>query len=125
MKSIGLVEDDETLSEILTKNIERKINCKVLNYESPNQALQTFRSTAPPLDLLITDYNFPGINGCEFIKQIQIEKLLQDCQYLLLTGEIHPENPLNLPVLNKPIASKDLIEKIETLLGLPVKPLSI
>jgi len=61
------------------------------------------------VDLVITDYRMPGMNGVEFVRELR--RILPSVPVLMLTGDITVEIEPSLGVfelINKPVAGKEL-----------------
>ena len=69
-KSILLVEDDEELTRIFVKLLERK-GLNVVSHLNPLQALENFKMNIDKYSLVLTDYKMEGINGIELAKEIR------------------------------------------------------
>lgn len=61
---ILIVDDDASLRKILYRILESG-GYDVLSAGSGDEALAICRRSSPAVDLLITDYNMPGMNGLE------------------------------------------------------------
>lgn len=61
---ILIVDDDLSVRKILYRILESG-GYDVLSASNGPEALAIFRRASPPVDLLITDYNMPGMNGVE------------------------------------------------------------
>ncbi len=65
---ILIVDDDLSLRKILYRILENG-GYDVLSASSGAEAVAIFRKSSPPVDLLITDYNMPGMNGLELAQE--------------------------------------------------------
>ena len=63
-RRVLIVDDDLSLRKILYRILEQG-GYSVLSASSGSEAVAICRRSSPPLDLLITDYNMPGMNGLE------------------------------------------------------------
>lgn len=78
-------------------NVSRKIIVSTLTKEGytvseasdGNEALGLFDGR--PIDLLITDFNMPNMNGAELIQKVRALKLYEYVPILLLTTEVRQE----------------------------------
>ncbi len=61
---ILIVDDDLSMRKILYRVLENG-GYDVLSASSGAEAVAIFRKSSPRVDLLITDYNMPGMNGLE------------------------------------------------------------
>lgn len=65
---ILIVDDDVSLRKILYRILENG-GYDVISASSGAEALAIFRKSSPPVDLLVTDYNMPGMNGLELARE--------------------------------------------------------
>ncbi len=110
MKTILLVDDEIHLLGVL-KNILKKIGYKVAARTDAESALSVIRE-GTNVDLVITDYRLPGMDGIEFISVLK--QVLPSVPVIVLTGygsvEVYLKS-LSLGVfeyLNKPVKAKEL-----------------
>ncbi len=110
MKTILLVDDDLHILDVL-EEILNSFGYKVIPMPDAESALSAIREGAN-VDLVITDYRMPGMNGIEFITVLR--QVLPSVPAIMLTGyssvEIYLKS-LNLGVfehLNKPVKVKEL-----------------
>lgn len=68
-KNVLIVDDFENTLFVTGFTIERE-GYNVLKADSAKKALQIIKTTNP-IDLIITDYNMPEMNGIQFIKEIK------------------------------------------------------
>ena len=81
---IMIVDDRATARSLLlglARSIERGI--RVECFSEPKAALG--RATERTPDLIITDYNMPGMNGVEFVKRIRTAPNLADTPIVMVT----------------------------------------
>ena len=64
---VFLVEDDEAYAEFIKKSLRTKY--QIYSFLSAEDCLLTLKSIAP--DVLILDYNLPGISGIELYEQVK------------------------------------------------------
>jgi DNA-binding response OmpR family regulator len=69
MKTILLVDDDESI-QLLYQEEFKEAGYKVVSVYNGNEALDTFKQTAP--DLVVLDIQMPGLNGIEVLRQIKM-----------------------------------------------------
>jgi CheY-like chemotaxis protein len=77
-----LIIDDDKLSLKVIKEILGKLGYKTLEAENGESGLQLVRSEHP--DLVITDFQMPGIDGLEVLYEVR--KLNIGLPVILLTG---------------------------------------
>jgi CheY-like chemotaxis protein len=107
MKTILLVDDEPavlTLHEFMLNDFGYIVIPKS-NAESALFLIQE----GVNVDLVITDYRMPGMNGVEFIRGLR--RILPSVPVLMLTGDITVEIDLSLGVFEriiKPVEGKEL-----------------
>jgi PAS domain S-box-containing protein len=103
-RSILLVDDDDTVREILSEQLV-DMNLDVVSVADGFSALKVLEDPAHHFDVLLTDFAMPGIDGSETI--IRARKIKPDIQALLMTGyaddSIISDKLGMTPVLRKPI----------------------
>jgi CheY-like chemotaxis protein len=82
--SILIVDDDEDCRELLCTVLEnRGFICR--QAENGKSALKVIRETW--IALIITDFQMPVMNGCEFLEQLSLEKPHPPPAYMI-TGDL-------------------------------------
>jgi putative two-component system response regulator len=66
---IAIVDDNSTNLAILTRLVSRMADVTVRGYVDPMTALAEF--AANPVDLIVVDYQMPGMDGVSFIRRIR------------------------------------------------------
>ncbi|WP_426416720.1 GGDEF domain-containing response regulator [Aestuariirhabdus sp. LZHN29] len=77
-----MVVDDSSSARLFVKEILLTHLYEVILAESGEQALELLGQN-PDLTLMIVDYNMPGMNGCQLVKEIRQQKSYDD---LLIIG---------------------------------------
>jgi CheY-like chemotaxis protein/two-component sensor histidine kinase len=110
-----LLVDDEDLVRSGTAEMLSDLGYSVLEASSGAEALRLLRS-GEPVDLMITDYLMPGMNGVQLIEQAR--PLAPSMQLLLITGySTIAEGPgAAIPRLAKPFRQSDLSRIIADML---------
>ena len=85
MKTVLIVDDFENTLFIVDFTLKNK-GYNVLKATSGEQALNFFDGRK--IDLVITDYNMPGMNGMELVEHIKAMSEYSNVPILLLTTEI-------------------------------------
>ena len=80
---VFLIEDDEIYSEFISKSLTQK-NLKVKSFYSAEECLAVIADHIP--EVIIIDYNLPGINGIEFYQKIKPNVNEDDTQIILLSS---------------------------------------
>ncbi len=110
MKTILLVDDELRVLEIMVE-ILKSYGYKVIQKSDAESALSVIRE-GTGIDLVITDYQMPGMNGIEFLTMLR--KTLPSVPVIMLTGYGSVETylkSLSLGVfeyLNKPFKEEEL-----------------
>ena len=112
---IVIIDDDE-LSGVINELLIRKYECaeKILVFDSPYNAIDYFStlkqngSRFP--ELVLTDFNMPGMNGFEVIKSIRDLNLPQEINFCILSASIDRIEPA---ILEKHHVLKQLIKPLE------------
>jgi diguanylate cyclase (GGDEF)-like protein/PAS domain S-box-containing protein len=84
MSTIVIVDDQQVNRTIYAK-IASSIEDDVLTrtFGDPREALEALVGIAP--DLIITDYQMPGLNGASFIRRVRAEPVLADVPIIVIT----------------------------------------
>jgi CheY-like chemotaxis protein len=118
-KTVLVVDDDPQVLRIVTRALEHE-NYDLISAESGPGALQKLNELGRPIDLLITDYVMPGMNG----RQLALELWRRDhsLKALYITGfsDLLFEERIALEAfaafIEKPFSPRGLIEAARLLL---------
>ncbi len=109
-----VVDDEQTLLNLFTRRLER-LSYRVFNATSGKEALDILQHEE--IDVLITDFQLPGMDGCEIItRAMKLDSMLQ-C--IVITGYGNIKNVINamgagaFNYLQKPIDFSELDVAIE------------
>ena len=117
MKTIMLVDDSATIL-LSISNILAKAGYQVEKAGNASDGLDKFRNGAK-VDLLITDFNMPEMNGIEFIKEVRKLPGYRFMPILFLTTESQQERRLEAKAagatgwLVKPATAADMLSTIK------------
>jgi signal transduction histidine kinase/CheY-like chemotaxis protein len=111
-----LLVDDEDVVRLATADMLEDVGYSVLQADSGPAALAMLRN-GRSIDLLITDYLMPGMNGVELIRHAR--NAAPDLPALIISGySTIAEGPgADLPRLAKPFRQIDLAGRIAEILG--------
>ncbi len=119
LQQVVIIDDDE-LSGVINELLIRKYNCveKIVVFDDPHDAIDYFASlknkarseevTFP--ELVLTDFNMPGMNGFEVIQSIRNLNLPQEVSYCILSASI---DRMEAAILQKHHVLKQLIKPLE------------
>jgi two-component system phosphate regulon response regulator PhoB len=119
-KSILVVEDDESIMEVLKYNLEREgyhVVCRMDGREGLSTAL------ADPPDLVVLDLMLPGIDGVEICRQLRQSSGVKTKPILMLTAKSEEvDQVVGFTVgaddyVTKPFSVKVLLQRIKVLLS--------
>lgn len=126
-KRILVVDDEKMITTTLSTLIRMVLKYNVSEYNDPFKALESEELTDKKVDLIITDFMMPGMNGLEFLKGVKEKS--PDSVTILLTGYADKENAIKsinevglYYYLEKPWDNDSLIRIIQN--GLEKKDLS-
>jgi two-component system chemotaxis response regulator CheY len=117
-----LVVDDQLSVRQMTKLALQEIGCRHV-HEAENGTVAFKQATIQPLDLIISDYNMPEMDGLEFLRAVRGHQAIRKLPFILLTGRGDKELVMKAAqagvnnYLVKPFTPAVLREKIEQVLG--------
>jgi len=130
LHQIVIIDDDE-LSGVINELLIRKYECaeKIIVFDDPHAAVDYFSSLKDRAlrekvrfpELVLTDFNMPGMNGFEVIQSIRNLNLPEDVQYCILSASIDRMEPAILQKhhvlrqLIKPLEKKEFMEVLKIL----------
>jgi two-component system chemotaxis response regulator CheY len=117
------IDDSSTMRRIIKNTLERiGYGGDILEAEDGKQALSVLSKNK--VDLIITDWNMPNMDGLSFVKAIRSMREWDDVPIIMVTTEAAKEDileALKAGVNNyivKPFTPEVLKEKIEIVMGL-------
>jgi signal transduction histidine kinase/FixJ family two-component response regulator len=117
LRHVIVVDDDPAVRSIVAEQL-RELGASVREMASGADALAALAAASEPVELLLTDYAMPGLNGLQTIAEARALRPELGCA--LMTGyaddRIESLIPHSTRLLRKPIAPGDLV----TLLSAPV-----
>lgn len=125
-KTTILLADDESAITLL---FEMDLTCRgyrVLQAHSGSEASKISSEFPTPIDVLVTDWRMPDLNGDELARQLLLDR--PELKIILMSG--HPDAAEVIAsfakdqalFLRKPFSPARLVESITRLLDLPDKP---
>jgi CheY-like chemotaxis protein len=123
-RSVLIVDDSDTIRHII-KVYLMKLKLGFLDADRADRGLRLLGSS--PVDLIIADFNMPGMNGLDFVRQVRADERPEVCHLpiVLLTGGKAPDLDLRAvqagasEFVRKPISSAALTAVVRRHLGLP------
>lgn len=82
------VDDDTALVFLIQRALSRR-GLKVSTFSNPQLAMAALREHPTAYDLLVTDYNMPGISGVEVLREASL--IRPDLPLALASGYVTPE----------------------------------
>ena len=82
-RHILYIDDDESLVFLVTRLLERR-GCKISGYVDSRQALAALRANPASFDIVITDYNMPGLSGLDVAREVRT--IRPDLPVMIATG---------------------------------------
>ncbi|HEV2690514.1 MAG TPA: response regulator [Bryobacteraceae bacterium] len=116
-----LVVDDELYVTQLLSFILRRAGDEVFTADEGQGACAMAHELVP--DLIIADYQMPGINGMEMARQLRADPATAEVPVLVLTARGHRLNPHDVDgtsvrcMLAKPFSPRELLARVEEMIG--------
>ncbi len=117
-----VVDDSSTMRRIIKNTLARLGYKDVLEAEHGLAAWQVMKENSD-IEMLITDWNMPEMNGLELVKKVRAEDKYEDLPIIMVTtegGKTEVITALKAGVNNyivKPFTPQVLKEKLEDVLG--------
>ena len=88
--TVLVVDDEAVVTQSLAAFLELETDYKIIESQSPQAALELLRES--PVDLVISDYLMPEMNGLRFLSGVK--DLYPDTPRIMLTGYADKENTI-------------------------------
>ncbi len=113
---ILVVEDDESIAEVIFEALQELSSCEVMLASTPDEACLLVEDTRPHVCLL--DYNLPHMNGIELYDHICTIQGLENVPTLIMSANLpHKEiKKRKLASIKKPFDLDNLFQMLERLL---------
>ena len=115
-----LLDDQAALLRVISRGLER-LGLRVTSFEVPDEALAALRASPAGFDVVVTDYDMPGVQGLDVTRQVKAVR--RDLPVVLCSGFLRPEAVAAAAaagvarVLNKPFTAKELAAVVRELLA--------
>jgi len=118
---ILVVDDFKTMRKII-KNILTQLGFKnIIEADDGTTALELLKKQK--VDLIISDWNMPKMNGLELLKTVRSDDNLKDIRFIMVTAEAQKESVIEAikhgvnQYVVKPFTPETLKEKLEKVFG--------
>ncbi len=117
-----LVVDDSSTMRRIIKNTLGRLGYKDILEAEDGAAAWDIMEKNPEIDVLVTDWNMPEMNGLELVKKVRSKEMFEDMPIIMVTtegGKAEVITALKAGVNNyiiKPFTPQVLKEKLEAVL---------
>jgi two-component system chemotaxis response regulator CheY len=118
---IMVVDDMSTSRAIITQGLDE---LGIFNYSTENSGFSAFnRLSVRPVHLVLSDYNMPGLNGLELLRELRKNPKTQKIGFIMITGSpthdvVQMGKALRInSILKKPFTTMQLRDCIEKVVG--------
>jgi len=122
-KTVMIVDDDQTMRTLIRRMLSRMKITSLLEADGGEKALKQLELAPGPCDLIICDWNMPGMSGIELFDRVS--SLRPGMPFLMLTGRADANSVIaakkaGVPAyIVKPISPDELKNKVSFLLSRP------
>lgn len=111
-----LVVEDDALVQLMLERLVRQLGHEVERAGSPAQAL--VRLAARPFDLLITDYELPGMTGLQLARRAKADR--PALRVIIASGWTVEPSPGEVDaMIDKPYSAQELADAVHMVLSDP------
>jgi two-component system, cell cycle response regulator CpdR len=104
MSRVVLAVDDEPLMLDVTAEMLTDLGCEVVTASDAEEALEKL-ATNSRIEILVTDINMPGVNGCELAERAV--RIYRGLKVIVVSG-LQIDGCVGFPLLKKPFSQLDL-----------------
>lgn len=90
--TILVVDDEKMITEVLSNLIKTMLKCEVVSSNNPVEALGLLKTIHNKVDIIISDFLMPTMNGIEFLKKAK--EICPEAILIFLTGYADKENAI-------------------------------
>lgn len=87
---VAVIDDEPMVTQSIKNFLALETDYEVLVFNSPRDAITSLRNK--PIDVVISDYLMPDLNGIEFL--LQLKEIQPHATRILLTGYADKENAI-------------------------------
>ena len=91
-KTVMVVDDEVMITSTLSTLIKMSLGCKIMTYNNPVEALEDSALMDQKVDLIISDFIMPEMDGLSFLKEAKNKS--PKSVRILLTGYADKENAI-------------------------------
>lgn len=119
--NVLVVDDDEAMRMLVCRMLKRMRVDRIVEAGGGEQALERLAAAPKGVDIVICDWNMPGMSGMDLFKQVHANQ--PKLPFLMLTGRADLESVVAAKkagvhgYIVKPISPQELKTKITYLLG--------
>ena len=116
----ALVIDDSRAMRAIIRNTLTELGIEVVEAGDGREGLEQLRK-APGTDLVLVDWNMPGMNGLDFIKAVRADRAYAPVRIMMVTAETEQGQLIRAleagadEYLMKPFTSDILVAKLSLL----------
>ena len=117
-----IIDDSATMRKIIKAALGKVGDFDVMEAENCHEGLE--KLTATPVDLVLVDWNMPGMTGIEFVKTVRGNAALAKTPIVMVTSNAEKEQVLAAVMAGvndymvKPFTAEIFAEKISKVLSL-------
>lgn len=119
MSNIMIIDDETMVLKLLTAMLVRKDHTP-LCFSNPKEALEDYKKNSKDIDLIIVDYNMPGMSGIDLLNEMaQISPVVKA---LISSGDIDNEeltrlsDNISYEILSKPYTMDTLTDRVRDMI---------
>ncbi|NJO92686.1 MAG: response regulator [Chloroflexia bacterium] len=117
-----VIDDEQTYLDLITETLKEK-KYKILQALDGKMGCMVAQKFIP--DIIITDWEMPGLSGVETIKELKNHPLTKDIPVIMCTGIMTSSENLNtalnvgaIDYIRKPVEAIELVARINSALNL-------